>query len=182
MAVLGQASVVIIGIAFVLVIIAMIVDELIVWEKNDDDNYYIYRSTEFEIEVSGFKNSESYADGCDDDTYPSSVQDDYCDVNGRGVVWIIFNVVSLIAGLIALLAGVGISFGVQALSMFNKMVGISTVVVAGVCSILAVLIWWIGNPILDDDNDDELDLGASVWLALVGGVLYLVCVAGFVAG
>jgi hypothetical protein len=159
----------VLAVCFLLIVIGLIVDTL----GTSDTCDVVYGATEYSFDCgSGFDGDAEYTDLCDG----GNGSDDACDIEGRGIVFIICEIVAIITGLIALLAGVHHTFGVGALGIFgNKIIGLSTVIVCGVAAILGALIWWIGSPLFDDE-DDEIDLGISVWLCLIGGIGYLVCV------
>ena len=73
----------------------------------------------------------------------------------------------MILGIIGAVADFGIaavSFG----GISNKFLPI----IAGVCVLIAILIWEIGNPIYDDGSDFEA--GASIFIAAVGLVFFII--------
>ena len=105
----------------------------------------------------------TWSDCCDEDD-----GDDCCDVAGRGIAWILFNVVAMILGIVAAAADFGIaqvSFG----GISNKFLPI----VAGVCVLLAILIWEIDNPAYDSDSI-EASAGASIFIAAIGLIAFIV--------
>ena len=69
------------------------------------------------------------------------------------------------------LVGAAADFGIAQVS-FNGISNKFVPIISGVCVLIAILVWEVGNPIYDDDSD--LEAGASIFIAAVGLVFFVI--------
>ena len=122
---------------------------------------------------------ESYCDdrfGDDDDTIVLSEDgaQDFCDMETRGIAWIVLNCVACFFGLVGALGSSTKLDRTNCDCVSHEFAPIWQIV-ATLCVVVAVLIWEIDNPAYD--QEDDLEPGTSIWIA-VAAALCCVIAAG----
>ena len=182
------AALISVGFAFLLHFIGVCDDELTVVDATIEYTIssiyttYIYYEIDFGVtEIDGIYDhyagyyyagyltgfSDEYDDLCD------SGIDDACQLQWRGIVWILLNMFALFAGVIAI-------YGLASQQFRNgkdpKVAEASKYgpIIAPPLIFVAILVWTVANPAEDMYDDGSADLGASIWLSIFAIIFYIV--------